>query len=91
MLTRYLIGFQKAKRKKRYGNISETMGGFCLVLFVAGLVKINSGKKYIIIIIIIIIVTCYGLIDHFWSPVVPCYATEDAVRIVNYFIAISHT
>jgi hypothetical protein len=24
--------------------------------------------------------------DHFWKPAVPCYATEDAVHIVNWFI-----
>jgi hypothetical protein len=26
------------------------------------------------------------VLGHFWSPVVPCYATWDAVRIVNSFI-----
>jgi hypothetical protein len=26
-----------------------------------------------------------GVLDHFWPPVVTCYATEDAVRIVNSF------
>jgi hypothetical protein len=25
------------------------------------------------------------VLDHFWSPVVLCYSTEDAVRIVNSF------
>jgi hypothetical protein len=29
-----------------------------------------------------------GLFDHFWPPVTPCYATEDAVQIVNFFITV---
>jgi hypothetical protein len=29
------------------------------------------------------------VLDHFWPPVVPCYSTEDAFRIVNSFITIS--
>jgi hypothetical protein len=32
-----------------------------------------------------------GVLDHFWSPVVPCYSTEDAVQIVNSFITIPTT
>jgi hypothetical protein len=27
-----------------------------------------------------------GLLDHFWSPVVLRFATEDAGQIVNWFI-----
>jgi hypothetical protein len=30
----------------------------------------------------------FGLLDHFWSPIVLCYSTEDAGRIVNSFITI---
>jgi hypothetical protein len=37
------------------------------------------------------IVHCSGLLDHFWPPVVQCYATEDAVRIVYWFYLQSHT
>jgi hypothetical protein len=29
--------------------------------------------------------TMLGLLDRFWSPIVPCYSTEDAVRNVNSF------
>jgi hypothetical protein len=29
-----------------------------------------------------------GSLDQFWSPIVPCFATEDAVRVVNSFITI---
>jgi hypothetical protein len=32
--------------------------------------------------------TIFGSLDHFWPPVVPYYATEDTVRIVNSFITI---
>jgi hypothetical protein len=28
----------------------------------------------------------FGVLNHLWSPIVPCYATEDAVEIVNRFI-----
>jgi hypothetical protein len=31
------------------------------------------------------------VLDQFWSPIVPCYATEDTVRIVNSFITIPIT
>jgi hypothetical protein len=31
------------------------------------------------------IVQCSGSLDHFWSPVVPWFATEDAGQIVNSF------
>jgi hypothetical protein len=31
------------------------------------------------------------VLDRFWSPIVPCYVTEDAVRIVNFFITIPIT
>jgi hypothetical protein len=27
----------------------------------------------------------FGVLDQFWSPVVLCYSTEDAIRIVNLF------
>jgi hypothetical protein len=30
-------------------------------------------------------------LDHFWTPVVQCYATVDAVLIVNFFITIPIT
>jgi hypothetical protein len=33
----------------------------------------------------------FGLPDQFCPPVVPCYATEDTVRIVNSFITIPIT
>jgi hypothetical protein len=32
-----------------------------------------------------------GVLDPFWPPVVQCFATEDAVRIVNFFITIPTT
>jgi hypothetical protein len=32
-----------------------------------------------------------GVLDQFWPPVVPCYDTEDAVRVVNSFITIPIT
>jgi hypothetical protein len=31
------------------------------------------------------------LLDQFWPPIVPCYSTEDAVRIVNSFVTIPIT
>jgi hypothetical protein len=31
------------------------------------------------------------VLDPFWPPVVPCYSTEDAVRIVTSFISIPIT
>jgi hypothetical protein len=40
---------------------------------------------------IIFYCTMFGLLDHFWPPVVPCYSTEDAVRIINSFITIPIT
>jgi hypothetical protein len=33
----------------------------------------------------------FGVLDHFWPPVVLCYATEDAVQIGNCFITIRTT
>jgi hypothetical protein len=30
-------------------------------------------------------------LDPFWRPIVMCYATEDTVRIVNWFITIPIT
>jgi hypothetical protein len=38
----------------------------------------------------IIYCTMFRVLDHFWSPIVPCYTTEDAVWTVNSFITISH-
>jgi hypothetical protein len=35
--------------------------------------------------------TMFGLLDQVWSPIVPCYSTEDAVRIGNSFITIQIT
>jgi hypothetical protein len=35
--------------------------------------------------------TMFGVLDLFWPPIVPCYSTEDAVRIVNSFISIPIT
>jgi hypothetical protein len=35
--------------------------------------------------------TMLGFLNQFWSPVVPCYATEDTVRVVNSFITIPIT
>jgi hypothetical protein len=35
--------------------------------------------------------TMFGVLDQFWPPVVPCYSTEDAVRIGNSFITIPIT
>jgi hypothetical protein len=35
--------------------------------------------------------TMFGVLDHFWPPVVKCYSTEDAVQIVNSVITISIT
>jgi hypothetical protein len=35
--------------------------------------------------------TMLGLLDQFWPPIVPCYATEDTVRIGNWFIYNPHT
>jgi hypothetical protein len=35
--------------------------------------------------------TVLGLLDQFWTPIVPFYAIEDAVRIGNYFITIPIT
>jgi hypothetical protein len=32
-----------------------------------------------------------GLLDRFWSPILPCYSTEDAVPIGNFFITIPIT
>jgi hypothetical protein len=32
-----------------------------------------------------------GVLDHFWPPVAPCFATEDAVQIVNSFYYIPIT
>jgi hypothetical protein len=32
-----------------------------------------------------------GVLDQFWPPIVPCYSTEDAVRIGNPFITIQIT
>jgi hypothetical protein len=32
-----------------------------------------------------------GFLDQFWPPTVPCYSTEDTVRIVNWFITIPIT
>jgi hypothetical protein len=37
------------------------------------------------------IVQCSGFLNQFWPPIVPCYSTEDAVRIVNSFITIPIT
>jgi hypothetical protein len=37
------------------------------------------------------IVQCWGLLDQFWPPIILCYSTEDAVRIVNSFISIPIT
>jgi hypothetical protein len=31
------------------------------------------------------------VLDQFWSPIVLCYSTKDAVRIVNSFITIPIT
>jgi hypothetical protein len=31
------------------------------------------------------------VLDQFWPPIVPCYSTEDTVRIVNSFITIPIT
>jgi hypothetical protein len=37
------------------------------------------------------IVQCWGLLDQFWPPIVPCYSTEDALRIGNSLIIIPIT
>jgi hypothetical protein len=44
-----------------------------------------------IIMFFIIIVQYWWLLDQFWPPIVPCYSTEDTVRIVNSFITIPIT
>jgi hypothetical protein len=31
------------------------------------------------------------VLDPFWLPAVPCYSTEDTVRIGNWFIYNPHT
>jgi hypothetical protein len=31
------------------------------------------------------------VLDQFWTPIVPCYSTEDAFRIVNSFVTIPIT
>jgi hypothetical protein len=33
----------------------------------------------------------FGFLGQFWPPIVPCYSTEDTVRIVNSFITIPIT
>jgi hypothetical protein len=35
--------------------------------------------------------TMLRLLDLVWSPLVQCFATEDAGQIVNYFITIPNT
>jgi hypothetical protein len=35
--------------------------------------------------------TMFAVLDPIWSPIVPCYSTEDTVRIVNSFITIPIT
>jgi hypothetical protein len=32
------------KRKKEFRNISETMEGFCFMIFITGFIRLNKGK-----------------------------------------------
>jgi hypothetical protein len=47
--------------------------------------------KIQIVTIVNILYSVTVLLDQFWTPVVQCYSTEDAVRIVNSFVTNSIT
>jgi hypothetical protein len=49
------------------------------------------NKRFIVCSIIELILYNVRVLDQFWPPVVPCYAIEDAFRIVNSFITIPIT
>jgi hypothetical protein len=71
--------------------IQRNLNGCSLRLYFAKL-KRRSKLQELEVIYIYILYNVTGLLDQFWSSVVPCYATEDAVQIINSFVTIfTHT